>query len=271
MAPLPRLTYVGHATVLIEAAGVRVLTDPVLTDRIGFLRRVVPRPDPADHRGVDVVLLSHLHHDHLHLPSLRRVGELGHQARVLAPRGSAPFLARRGVTDVVEVVPGDVVVHGPVTFRVTPAAHDDRRWPLRGPRADPVGFLVEAQGTSTYFAGDTDLFPEMDELCPDVALLPVWGWGTGVGVGHLDPQRAAEALVRLGSAYAVPIHWGTFFPHQLQRLVPRLVRHLEHPPHEFAERARALGASARVVVAEPGSRVGLVEPDAEVGAPPRVA
>jgi L-ascorbate metabolism protein UlaG (beta-lactamase superfamily) len=249
---LPAITYVGHATVLIEVAGTRVLTDPVLTSRLGILGRVGASVDPSHHAAVDLVLVSHLHQDHLHLPSLRRVGQ---EVRVVAPRGSGRFLARRGYHDVEEVVAGSTVVHGGVRVTATPALHDDRRWPRVGPRATPVGYVVEGDGSSTYFAGDTDLFPEMDLLAADVALLPVWGWGTGVGPGHLDPARAARALVALGSRYAVPIHWGTLFPHQLHRARPRLRHHLERPPYEFAEHAAALGVATEVLVTRPGELV----------------
>src|SRR5919112_6543793 len=70
----PGLHFLGHSTVRVELAGRTVLTDPVLTPTIGALRRVVPLPDPAAWAGVDLVLISHLHGDHLHIPSLRTVG-----------------------------------------------------------------------------------------------------------------------------------------------------------------------------------------------------
>ena len=81
-----------------------------------------------------------------------------------------------------------------------------------GASADPVGYVVS--GTkSIYFAGDTDLFEEMRELGPvDVGLIPIWGWGPGLGGGHLDPARAAEAVARIEPRLVIPIHWGTYFP-----------------------------------------------------------
>ena len=67
---------------------------------------------------------------------------------------------------------------------------------------------------SIYFAGDTDLFDGMSELGPvDVGLIPIWGWGPGLGGGgHLDPARAAEAVARIEPGLVIPIHWGTYFP-----------------------------------------------------------
>ncbi len=258
------LTYLGHATVLVEAGGIRILTDPVLTARVAFLRRVPDALEATAHHGVEVVLVSHLHHDHLHLPSLRL---LGAETRMVVPRGAEAILSRRGFRNVEGVSPGDVVTHGGARITVTEAAHDDRRRPWGGPRATPVGYLVEADGTSTYFAGDTDLFDAMADLDPDVALLPVWGWGPNVGQGHLDPEGAAEALERLGARYAVPIHWGTLFPHRLERIAPHLLERLERPPHRFAEHAARLGCRATVLVTAPGERVQF-EPQAPLRPPP---
>src|SRR5438270_3842380 len=83
----PDLHFLGHSTVRIELAGRTVLTDPVLTPSVGPLRRVVPMPDLSTWAGVDLVLLSHLHGDHLHLPSLRMLGRLNDKVRIVVPRG----------------------------------------------------------------------------------------------------------------------------------------------------------------------------------------
>ena len=210
------ITWWGHATTTVQDTGVRVLTDPVLTRWLGHLRRLRgPVPGPAA-VAADLVVISHLHADHLHLPSL---AALQHGSRVVVPAGAVCAvpalrrLARRRGLELLEVVPGDVVPVGPVRVRAVPARHDGRRWPLGGPRAGPLGYVVTG-AASTYFAGDTDLFPEMaDAVGPcDVALLPVGGWGPRLGVGHLNPVRAAVALSRLSARAAIPIHFGTFCP-----------------------------------------------------------
>jgi L-ascorbate metabolism protein UlaG (beta-lactamase superfamily) len=239
------ITWVGHATVLIEIDGVRVLTDPVLRRRVGPLVRVGPPPSPEAVRDIDAVLLSHLHHDHLDPASLRRVG-----AQVLAPRGVGPWLRRRRVRDVRELRVGDSVDVGAVRVRALTATHDDRRLRL-GPRADPLGFTV-AGSCGVYFAGDTDLFDEMSRLAGtvDVALLPVWGWGTTLGPGHLDPERAARAAALISPRVAIPIHWGSL-------ALPRLVRGsagTDRPAREFVEFAARLAPSVEVRVLPPGGR-----------------
>ena len=92
-----------------------------------------------------------------------------------------------------------------------PAEHEGSRGPF-GASADAVGYVITGSEV-VYFAGDTDLFDGMHELGPvDLALVPIWGWGPGLGAGHLDPVQAAEAVARIRPRLVVPIHWGTYFP-----------------------------------------------------------
>ena len=93
MTAAARVTFVGHATVLVEMDGVRLITDPVLRRRVGPLRRHGAAPDPRLAEGIDAVLISHLHHDHADVPSLRR---LSRTVPVLAAPGAGDFLGRLG-------------------------------------------------------------------------------------------------------------------------------------------------------------------------------
>jgi L-ascorbate metabolism protein UlaG (beta-lactamase superfamily) len=244
-----RVVYVGHATVLIELDGVRLLTDPVLRAWVGPLQRCAPLPPAAVAEDLDAVLISHLHRDHADLPSLRR---LRGRAPLIVPAGTRDFFAGRGFGEVVELAPGDVHRVGPVAVAATAADHEIGR---RGVEADPVGFLVEGS-QRLYFAGDTDLHEGMAALGTglDLALLPVWGWGPSLGPGHMDPERAARAAALLAPRVAVPIHWGTLYPVGLARLRPRPLR---EPPWEFAARARALAPQVEVQVLMPGSTLTL--------------
>ena len=104
----PGLHWIGHSTVRVELAGSTVLTDPVLTRVVGPLRRVVPLPPAVTWSGVDLVLVSHLHEDHLHLPSLRLLDD---GVRVVVPRGAGAWLRSRGVRWVDELAPGESLVH----------------------------------------------------------------------------------------------------------------------------------------------------------------
>jgi L-ascorbate metabolism protein UlaG (beta-lactamase superfamily) len=131
-----------------------------------------------------------------------------------------------------------------------PAEHDRGRAPF-GASADPVGYVVSGS-SSIYFAGDTDLFDDMAAAIGpiDVGLIPIWGWGPGLGGGHLDPERAAEAVARLGPKIVVPIHWGTYFPiHVGLRRQPPF---LEVPAVAFAAHMRELAPDVEVRVLRPG-------------------
>ncbi|MFD5814333.1 MBL fold metallo-hydrolase [Streptomyces sp. NPDC127038] len=223
------ITWWGHATCTLEDSGTRVLTDPLFARRLAHLRRRRGAPPPPPAAVADVALVSHLHADHLHLPSLAR---LAPGTRLLVPRGaprSVPGLRKLDHLRLTEVAPGDRTRVGDLAVRTVPARHDGRRLPIGPHRSPAVGYVIEGEAR-TYFAGDTGLFASMaEEVGPvDVALLPVGGWGPYLGEGHLDAGRAAEALVALRPLSAVPVHYGTFWPIGMDAVRP----HEFHAPGE---------------------------------------
>ena len=242
-----RLTFVGHATVLLEIDGVRLLTDPLLRNRIVHLYRRQNSGNPIANLNVDAVLISHLHFDHLDLPSLRK---LGYSTRLIVPQGAAKLLPK--FLRVKELSVGDSTTVGPVTITAIYADHVGQRH-LFGPAAACLGFLISGSQT-VYFAGDTDLFPEMADLAGqlDLALLPVWGWGPTLGKGHMDPYRAAEALQLLRPRLAVPIHWGTLHPWGIGWLMLQI---LTDPPHRFARYAEYLVPEVKTCIIPPGDTI----------------
>jgi L-ascorbate metabolism protein UlaG (beta-lactamase superfamily) len=266
--------YLGHATLLFEMGGLRLLTDPVLRNRVVYLRRraglssmasivsltgatgvngadsASPVPLVASLPPPDVVLISHIHHDHLDLPSLYDVGR---DVPLLVPAGAGRWLTRRGFRHVEELRPGDAVAFGAVRVIATPAHHNGFRVPF-GPRAGCLGFIAEGP-QRIYFAGDTGLFAEMAALRPvDLALLPVGGWGHRLGLEHLDAARAVEALRLIHPAMAVPIHWGTLHPIGLGRWTA--APHARSPL-DFAEQARAAMPDVAIRILQPGEALDL--------------
>jgi L-ascorbate metabolism protein UlaG (beta-lactamase superfamily) len=251
------VTFAGHSTVLLDAGGVRLLTDPLLRRRTGVLIRRTPVPAAELRRGLDAVLISHAHLDHLDVPSLRMIDR---DTPVVAPRGVGALLRRKGF-EPTEVEVGDVVelplprrggatatAKAPVRVRAVPAYHSGTRYPLGTP-SEALGFVVEGR-LRAYFAGDTGLFDGMRDLGPlDLAVLPVGGWGPRLPDDHLGPLSAARALQLLRPRACIPVHWGTLYPPWLP---PEFNARWSEWPHAFERYARHLAPNVEVRVLPPG-------------------
>ncbi|WP_234417462.1 MBL fold metallo-hydrolase [Miniimonas sp. S16] len=284
------LAWLGHATCVLDVGAVRLVTDPLLGAHAGILRRLGGiAPSAEDWSGADAVLVSHLHHDHAHVASLRST-----HAVVLSAPANARWLGQRGLP---------TRGLGPeewwrpswapqVAVRAVHAVHGHRPMPHR-PNAT-VGFLVvrdapgdddaanggSASGTNApgagspsgasgasadgalriWFAGDTELYPELAHL-PDVAggpidlaLVPIGGWGPRLSGGHMDPTQAAHACALVGARRAVPVHWGTLHA-PLGRNLPR--GWMEHGGAAFEAAVRRLAPDCEPVVLAPGERLAL--------------
>ena len=251
------VTFAGHATVLLEMDGVRLLTDPLLRRRIGVLIRRSPVPPVSVRRDLGAVLISHAHLDHLDVPSLRLIDR---RTPVVVPGGMGPLLRRLGFVPL-EMEVGDEVEIGAATtsrdpdaararvrVKAVPADHTGTRHPLAAASA-ALGYVVTG-GLSAYFAGDTGLYDGMRDLGPlDVAILPVGGWGPRLPDDHLNPLSAARALELLRPAACVPVHWGTIYPPWLP---PAFNAKWGEWPHAFARYASHLAPEVDVRVLQPG-------------------
>jgi len=246
-----RIVFLGHATVLIELDGVRLLTDPLLRERVAHLRRQVPPLDPTVYAGLDAVLISHLHYDHLDLASLRL---LGLEMPLLVPAGAGELLQRKGFTGVSELSVGETANIGGLQVEAVEARHDGRRHP-GGMRAETLGYVIRGRRT-VYFAGDTELFDGMSALglSLDIALLPVAGWGPTLGPGHMGPLDAARAASFIRPRLAIPIHWGTLQP---IGIAGRHRDRLGEPPRMFAKHVASLAPGVEVRILEPGQEMTL--------------
>jgi len=248
-----RLTWLGHATVLVEMGGTRLLTDPVLRGRVAHLRRHGPAVAPP--RDVDAVLISHAHRDHLDLPTLRALApppEL-----IVAPTGVGRTLRRLTATAVHELQAGESLDVGTAHVAAVPAVHDGRRSPV-AQVSGSLGYVLSplgADGPRVYFAGDTAVDAVMGELGPvDVALMPIWGWGPSLGPGHMDPGQAVDALELIRPRVAVPIHYGTLLPIGLRR---RYGHVLHDPLERFQELAAQRVPQTTVAVLGAGEDLAL--------------
>ncbi|WP_108610557.1 MBL fold metallo-hydrolase [Aminobacter sp. MSH1] len=255
-----RITMVGHATLLIQGAGLNILTDPVWSDRASPAsfagpRRVTMPGIAFEHLPpIHVVLLSHNHYDHLDIATLRRL-QAAHHPLMIMPLGN-DAIVRAAIPDA-RIATGDwgdrIPFDASATVTLTRANH----WSNRGLRdrrmALWAGFFVQTKSGSVWFAGDTGygdgaIFREVRERygAPDVALIPIGAYAPRwfMASQHVDPQEAVQILRDIGALYAIGIHWGTFQLTDEGR---------EAPKEELAEaQARAGIDPRRFVAAIPG-------------------
>ncbi|MCL2850241.1 MAG: MBL fold metallo-hydrolase, partial [Micrococcales bacterium] len=194
------VTWLGHASVVLDLDGTRVLTDPLLRRHAGVLRRRGAAPAPHLWSAPDAVLISHLHHDHAETGSLRMVPG----APVVSAEANTSWLRDHQVSGAVGL--GDdqwwTVPGSHVQVRLVPAVHGHRPMPHRPNAA--TGFVVRTPTTTVWFAGDTERYPQMADLAQmaggpvDLALVPVGGWGPRLSGGHMDPVQAAQAVAACG-------------------------------------------------------------------------
>jgi L-ascorbate metabolism protein UlaG (beta-lactamase superfamily) len=256
-----RITFLGHSAVRLELGGTTLLVDPLLRRRFLHVLRAAPPPAPETVVGVDGLLISHLHMDHLDFPSIRG---LDRATPVLVPAGGERLLRRRGFRDVTGLVAGDGAVIGAVEIKAARADHDGRRWRY-GPPVESLGFDLRAPAARVYFAGDTDLFDEMAALAGrvDLALLPIWGWGPRLPAGHLNPESAARAVALIEPAVAVPIHWGT-----MRSVGAKGADDPHAPARAFKEAVAAAAPGTEVRVLAAGDSTTLPSPDSDDAMPP---
>jgi L-ascorbate metabolism protein UlaG (beta-lactamase superfamily) len=256
-----RITYIGHATLLIEIGGARLMTDPNFEETLGgFLPRVSAPGIALDELPhLDAVLLTHAHADHL---SFRTLGQLGERVPCYAPPSISRWLNQRGFANAKPFAPNDAIRIGDLHVHAAAARHKGNRYGFDRWRGDANMYLLENADESCFFAGDTALEDTthllvertlwMRERELDVALLPIgyapWWKKNSFRQGHLTSEDALELFFRLRARHLIPYHWGTF-------------RHVTASAHDAIRRFRALvpehprGSDVRIL--EPGQALEL--------------
>jgi L-ascorbate metabolism protein UlaG (beta-lactamase superfamily) len=216
------VTFIGHSTFLVQIGGIRVLTDPIWSERcspVSFAgpRRVRPPGQSLDALpGVDLLLVSHNHYDHMDLPTLRQVQKRWAPLVATGLR-NARHLAKAGIRSAVELDWWDSIELAGARVTYVPAQHFSARGLFDRNRSLWGGFVVETGGVSVYFAGDAGYSPYFEEIGRrfpriDLALIPIGAYEPRwfMRQNHIDPSEAVRAHLDLGARRGIGMHFGTF-------------------------------------------------------------
>jgi L-ascorbate metabolism protein UlaG (beta-lactamase superfamily) len=250
-----KITFINHATLLIEIDGVTILTDPIYSRTVSF---TFPRQQKAgipfeELPPIDYIFVSHSDYDHLNLKTLRKL-RLRKASTVVFPAGLGRYGKKAGFDDVVELRAWESRTQPSVAITCTPAKHHSKRtaWDWTG--SSCCGFVVQSKNHAVYFAGDTgyaDFFSELgSRFTLDAALLPIGAykpekWFKNL---HLDPATAVQAFLDLKARHLVPYHLGTFWISD---------EPMDEPPRLLLSEAERLQLGGRVHILKNGECVQL--------------
>ena len=245
------ITLINHATVLIQLGGINILTDPIYSLTVSYLFPRMQKPGITFKSlpPIDYILVSHSDYDHLNMKTLRRLRRKGDSTLVL-PKGIKSYGERAGFQNIIEMSQWEHYERDGIKITAVPARHVSKRKPGDPSAAACAGFVIQANGRSVYFAGDTayaDFFKEIGARHTiDVALLPIGAykpekWFRDL---HLHPVTALQASQDLRARNLVPIHWGTFWISD---------EPMDEPPQKLLAEAQRLGLQDRVHILKNGA------------------
>jgi L-ascorbate metabolism protein UlaG (beta-lactamase superfamily) len=243
------VTFIGHATFLIQVGTTSLLIDPVYSERASPVSFAGPRRVRApgvrfdDLPTISLVLLSHNHYDHCDLGTLRAL-ERRFQPRLVTPIGNGRLLQSAGIGHVEELDWWQSASAAPLPITLTPAQHFSARGPFDRNRALWGGFLIEARERRILFAGDSGYGPHFREIAArlspvDLALLPIGAYEPRWFMKdiHMNPAEAVQAHLDLGARRSLAMHWGSF------QLTPEGV---DEPVRELTKALQERGVPAEV-------------------------
>ena len=219
-AESPKITWIGHATFLIQIGGMNILTDPIFGSSSVIFSRLLPPGIPFEKLPpIDAVIISHNHYDHLDESTIMRIKKI-HNSTFFVPQGDKEWFTTRGITDVHECMWWDMHTVDPARWvRITflPAHHWSGRTLFNINKSLWGSWMIEYDNYRIYFAGDTawgDHFKQInDHFGPiDVVLLPIGpcephDW---MQSSHINAEQAGEAALLLNARHMIAMHWGTF-------------------------------------------------------------
>jgi len=208
------IVWLGHATFLIQLSGIRILTDPVFGS-VPLTPRLAKFPIDIEHLKPDVICISHGHYDHLDIKSLNTLDIYSKEIKIIMPSKLSTYL-KKGA-NVTELGWYEETSYRGIKFTVLPASHWHRRGVFDFNASLWCSFLIESEGKSIFFAGDTAMDKHFDEIINqgykvDIALMPIGAYlpQSVMKESHMNPQEALKGAEILGAKKMIPYHYGTF-------------------------------------------------------------
>jgi len=244
----PTLTWIGHASFLVQAGGVNMLTDPIFSERAspvsfaGPKRHVEAMPDMRSLPHVDAVVISHNHYDHLDLPTVKQLNiQPGGAPRFFVPLGLKQWFGSNGIENVTELDWWDSAEFMGLKLTLAPVQHWSSRTPWDRNKTLWGSWVIEQAHMRLFFGGDFGYSPDLAAIGQhfgnvDLAMLPIGSYEPRwfMSAMHVNPEEAVRAQQDLHARYAVGMHWGTF------RLTDEV---LDEPPRKLADAMAQAGVA----------------------------
>lgn len=218
-----RITFINHATLLIQTAGLNILTDPIWSERTspvswaGPRRKKLPGIRFEDLPPIDLVVISHNHYDHLDIPTLQRLSNRD-APQIYTPLGVAQFLEQEGIKHAKDMDWWDKVqLQEEVQLHCVPAQHFSGRGLGDRDATLWAGYIIHTPRGNIYFAGDTGYGPFVQEIKKRfnnirLALLPIGAYKPEWFMRpiHVNPAEAVQMHLDLNARQSIGMHFGTF-------------------------------------------------------------